>query len=122
MTARQNLLFAARLNGFSDAIARQLIDESAPIWGTGDYLDRRYETLSSGQRKRIALLRAFLDPQATLILLDDPCAALDTQGIDICKTLIAQRLASGVSIICSSHVDDPIRTLPHRTLRLGNHA
>ena len=58
--------------------------------------------LSTGERQRIALLRA-LQPRNRVLLLDEPTSGLDPESIGKVEALLRQRLASGTSILMVTH-------------------
>jgi len=58
--------------------------------------------LSAGQKRRLALARLLLAP-AALWLLDEPTAALDSDGVALFATLVAESRAAGGIVIFSSH-------------------
>ena len=71
--------------------------------------------LSAGQRRRLALARLALGA-APLWLLDEPSAALDTDGIERLAALIAAARASGGIVIFSSHDTLPVPGMKHLAL------
>jgi heme exporter protein A len=63
--------------------------------------------LSAGQRRRAALARLALGP-APLWLLDEPSAALDTDGVERLVQLIAKAREAGGIVVFSSHDTLPV--------------
>lgn len=74
--------------------------------------------LSQGQRRRVALTRLVLSaPQATWIL-DEPCDALDSDGVALVGRLLAEHAARGGNALLTSHVPPVIDGVPVRTVHL----
>lgn len=76
--------------------------------GIAELLDVPVRYLSTGQKKRAAMAR-LLNQNADIWLLDEPLNGLDTGGVQLVETLIAEYCATGGIAIIASH--QPI-TLP----------
>ncbi|MAJ45822.1 MAG: hypothetical protein CBC35_00710 [Planctomycetes bacterium TMED75] len=70
----------------------------------GALLDRSVGTLSSGQAQRVAFARLLLQcPPDGVLILDEPCAALDPRWTLIFGELLRARAAAGGTILVSIH-------------------
>jgi len=76
LTVRGNAAFSLRMRGATrNEIDRRIIGAAAQM-GLTSLLDRKPDTLSSGQAQRAAILRAIVR-QPKCLLLDEPFASLD---------------------------------------------
>lgn len=76
LTCRENLRFYAGLHGLSSVQAKSRIDKLSSLLELGDFIDKRYDTCSTGMKHRLALACGLInDPQ--LLFLDEPTRSLD---------------------------------------------
>ena len=58
--------------------------------------------LSTGERQRLALLRA-LTPDTRVLLLDEPTPALDAGSTALVEELLRRQLGQGVTLLLVTH-------------------
>jgi len=103
LTVAENLGFWA---AYWD-IAPRAVEPALARLGIAHLAEAPARQLSAGQRRRSALARLALGT-APLWLLDEPSAALDTDGIERLVGLIADARAAGSIVIFSSHDTLPV--------------
>jgi Cu-processing system ATP-binding protein len=86
----------------------------ASLNGAGD---RPVSTYSGGMLQRLGLAVAML-PDAGALLLDEPTAALDPDGLTAFYALIDRRRASGLTVLFTSHQVGDVERLADRFLVL----
>jgi len=64
---------------------------------------RPFRELSTGNRRKVGLVLAFMN-EPELLILDEPTSGLDPVLQEECRDLLAERKRSGASIWMSSHV------------------
>ena len=93
-----------RHQGLTDGQRRRAA-ATAASQGAGDLLERRFDTLSSGEQRRLLLARALVHEPHTL-LLDEPGTGLDLRAaFGLMERLRALAAAGTTLIIVTHHVD-----------------
>jgi heme exporter protein A len=117
LTAAENLEFAQRMSGQpadADAIAHAL-DQV----GLTSAAHQRTAGFSAGMRRRLALARLLLRPPS-LLLLDEPYASFDVDGIDLVNAFTAAIAAAGGIALVATHDLPRARAVMTRELRIVN--
>lgn len=100
LTARENLLFFARLLGVSAAEAR--VARALDLARLTARADDPVSSFSRGMRQRLALERALVhDPR--LVLLDEPFTGLDQASCDLLSARLRALAAAGSIVVLATH-------------------
>ena len=104
LTVKENMQFWAQVANASPADVMSAVNLLS--------LDGRLESvcvrnLSEGQRRRVSLATLVVQ-RPSLWLLDEPHAALDSEGKQIVDSLILQAVKSGATVMVASHEIDKV--------------
>lgn len=86
-------------------------------WIGASALDASIGTLSSGQRRKVALVAALVHDPAVL-LLDEPTNALDAAAVDDLGRLLQRRQQQGRTIVVASHRADALSLTYDHEIRI----
>ncbi|HEY6960141.1 MAG TPA: heme ABC exporter ATP-binding protein CcmA [Candidatus Limnocylindria bacterium] len=103
LSPRENLAFFAAFRGKRDA------DVAAALrwWGVGEVMDRPVDRLSAGQRRRAALARLDIEREP-IVLLDEPFADLDGEGVLRVRSAIAAAVSREQAVVLVTHLHEEL--------------
>jgi ABC-2 type transport system ATP-binding protein len=114
MTALDNLLYVARLNGLADGEARARIAAALDAVGLGDESRKRVGAYSRGMRQRLGIAEVLVK-EPRVVFLDEPTVGLDPDGtwrmLDMIQGLSRER---GITVFFSSHLLDQVQRISDR--------
>lgn len=103
LTPVEVLTYFGTLYGMSDARIRERVATLVDELEMGTFKDRPCSTLSSGQRQRANIARAFLH-EPDLLILDEPTNALDVISGQFVATAIRRKRDEGRAVLFSTHI------------------
>jgi tungstate transport system ATP-binding protein len=106
-TIAANIGYGLKARGMPHAEIEMIVEEAMDWAGVSHLRNYKPQTLSGGEKQRIALARAkVLKPE--LLLLDEPTSSLDDSTKERVVTLIPDLIRDGSSIVMASHDDELI--------------
>lgn len=113
LTARENLAYFGRLHGLDDALIARRTESLVNALEMRDFIDRRTEGFSQGQRTKTAIARALIhDPRN--VVLDEPTNGLDVMTTRGLRKFLHELRAEGRCVLFSSHIMQEVAALCDR--------
>jgi ABC-2 type transport system ATP-binding protein len=102
LSALDNLRYFAELYGVSGRDGRRRVDEVLELVGLRGRERERVEGYSRGMRQRLHIARGILhDPE--VVFLDEPTIGVDPVGARELRTLMANLIAAGKTVLLTTH-------------------
>jgi ABC-2 type transport system ATP-binding protein len=98
LSARDNLLFSARLYG----VEKGRVDQVLAQVGLTDKADQKTKTYSNGMRQRLLIARALLHGP-DILFLDEPTRGLDPGVAREIRQIVSDLAKAGVTVFLTTH-------------------
>jgi sodium transport system ATP-binding protein len=103
LTAQENIAYFAQLSGVPDRELKRRVDAVIERLDVGSFAGQRAESLSSGQKQKLAIARAIVhDPQ--VLMFDEPTSNLDVLASREVREFMVESKGRGKCVIFSTHV------------------
>ena len=103
LTARENIAYFAELSGVMDGALAKAVDGVIERLGMESFANQRAESLSSGQKQKVAIARAIVhDPP--VLMFDEPTSNLDVLASKEVRDFMTESKGRGKCVIFSTHV------------------
>lgn len=103
LTGRENLDYFGALYHMPRRDRRARIEELISMLSMDEFIDRRVETYSSGQKMKVAFAKTLIaDPQ--VIILDEPTITLDVLASKELRQIIKEINRKGTTVIYTTHL------------------
>ena len=101
-TVKEDVAFGPMNLGLSYEEVEKRVDEALTLVGMEKFKDKTPHHLSGGQQKRVASA-GIIAMKPEIMILDEPTAGLDPQGVDKVLDILNNLNKEGMTIVISSH-------------------
>jgi ABC-type Fe3+/spermidine/putrescine transport system ATPase subunit len=120
LSVKENILFGLKLRKTKVADMNNILEKLVNLLNIAQLLERRPETLSGGERQKVALTRA-LAIQPDVLLLDEPLGALDPASRETVRDELRQLHSTlGITTIHVTHDFEEAMSLGNRVAVIGD--
>jgi sodium transport system ATP-binding protein len=113
LSARENIAYFGQLQGLETQAIAARTERLVKALGMHDFIDRRAEGFSQGQRTKTAIARALVhDPRN--VLLDEPTNGLDVMTTRSLRAFLLDLKTAGRCVLLSSHIMQEVGNLCDR--------
>ncbi len=119
LTARENIAYYGQLHGMKKRAIESRTREMAELLDMNEFIERKTEGFSQGQRVKVAIARALIhDPQT--VLLDEPSNGLDVMTTRALRKFLHHLRDQGRCVVLSTHIMQEVAALCDRIVIISH--
>jgi sodium transport system ATP-binding protein len=118
-TARENIEYFGQLHGLDAALIAERIERLVVALEMREFIDRRTEGFSQGQRTKTAIARALVHAPRN-VLLDEPANGLDVMTTRSLRRFLLGLKEEGRCVLFSSHIMPEVAQLCDRIVVIAH--
>lgn len=115
LTARENMMYFAKLNGMSDEEAKGSIANLSNQLEMQEYMDKRVGKFSRGMKQKVSIARSIVH-NPSVVLFDEPTTGLDVSAARIVQDFILNCKKQNKAVVFSSHSMTEVEKLCDRVV------
>ena len=119
LSVREHLTLVADLHELDEDASKTRTDELVALFEMEKFIDKRIDSLSRGQRQRVALCCALIH-NPKVLLLDEPLTGLDVSAARALRKLLREMADDGAAILYCSHILDVVERVCDRAIILAD--
>ena len=119
LTARENIRYYGDLQGLDRRTTHSRIDQLVDVLDMGEFIDRRTDGFSQGQRVKVAIARALIHEPRT-VLLDEPSNGLDVMTTRALREFLRHLRGQGRCVVLSTHIMQEVAALCDRIVIIAD--
>jgi len=119
LTARENIRYYGRLQGLDKATIDDRIKRFVEVLDMGEFIERRTDGFSQGQRVKVAIARALIHEPRT-VLLDEPSNGLDVMTTRALRGFLQELKHEGRCVVLSTHIMQEVAALCDRIVIISS--
>lgn len=113
LTVREMLVYFADLYGLTADVKARRINAVTDTLEMAEFIDRRCDKLSTGQRQRASIARSVLH-EPPVLFFDEPTSGLDVMAARTVVRFIRQCRREGRTVVFSTHIMSEVEALCDR--------
>jgi ABC-2 type transport system ATP-binding protein len=105
------------LAGIQNKVGDEQIRETLTAVGLGHAGKKKYRKYSLGMKQRLGIAAAIVE-SPDIVIMDEPTNSLDTDGVELVKTILTAQRERGALVIISCHDSAILRAMSDEILLL----